>query len=86
MGWGIDDITPMIEFLDASMVGGFGPNLGILHDFIPVNKEFRFKIVGIPELEQRHIKTDMGWVKSAVFGELPKNPIEMFYIVDFFQT
>lgn len=86
MGWGIDDIAPMVEFLDASMIGGFGPDLGILHNFTPVDKEFRFKEVVVPELEQRHIKTDMGWVQPAVLGELSKNPIEVFYIVDFFQT
>ena len=53
--WDIDDIVPMVEFLDASMVGGFGPDLRILHDLVPVDKEFRFKVVGVPELEQGHI-------------------------------
>lgn len=86
MGWGIDDITPMVEFLDTSMVCGFRANLGILHDFIPVDKEFRFKEVGVPELEQCHIEADMGGVKPAVLGELPKYPIEMFDVIDFLQT
>lgn len=45
----------MVEFLNASVVGGFGSDLGILHDFIPIDKEFRFKVVGVPELEQGHI-------------------------------
>jgi hypothetical protein len=86
MGRGIDDIVPMVEFLDASMVGGFGPNLGILHNFITVDKEFRLKVVGVPELEQGYIKTDMGWVQSIVLGELLKNPIEVLDVIDFFQT
>ena len=76
----------MGEFLDASMVGGFGPNLGTLHDFVPVDKKLRFKVVGVPELEQGHIEADMGWVQSAVLGELSKNPIEMFDVIDFLQT
>jgi hypothetical protein len=84
--WGIDDIIPMVEFLDASMVGGFGPDFGILHNFIPIDKEFRFKVVGVPELEQGHIKTDMSRVESTVLGELPKYPIEMLDIIDFFQN
>jgi len=86
MGWGIDDIIPMVEFLDASMVGGFGSDLGTLHNFIPVNKEFRFKVVSVPELEQGYIKTDMGWVQSTILGELLKNPIEVLDVIDFFQT
>lgn len=55
VGRGIDDIFPMVEFLDASMIGGFGTNLGTLHNFIPIDKEFRFKVVIVPELEQGHI-------------------------------
>lgn len=86
MGWGIDDIIPMIQFFDASMVGGFGPDLRILHNFIPIDKEFRFKVVSVPELEQRHIKTDMCWVQSAVLGELDKYTIQMFDIIDVLQT
>jgi hypothetical protein len=86
VGRGIDDIAPMVEFLDASMVGGFGPDLGILHNFITVDKEFRFKVIGVPELEQGYIKSDMGWVQSTILGELPENPIEVFDIIDFFQT
>lgn len=86
VGWGIDDIIPMVEFLDASMIGGFGPNLGILHDFITVDKEFRFKVVGVPELEQGHIEADMGWVQPTVLRELFKYPIEMLDVIDFFQT
>ena len=86
MGWGINDIVPMVEFLDASVVGGFGSDLGILHNFIPVDKEFRFKVVGVPELEQGHIKTDMGRVESTVLRELLKNPIEVLDVIDFFQT
>lgn len=75
MGRGIDDIAPMVKFLDASMVGGFGPDLGILHDLVPIDKEFRFKVVSVPELEQGHIEADMGRIESAVPGELPKNSI-----------
>jgi hypothetical protein len=86
VGRGIDDIAPMVKFLNAAMIGGFGPYLGILHDFIPVDKEFRFKVVSVPELEQGHIKTDMGWVQSAVLGELFKYSIEMLDVIDFFQT
>lgn len=86
MGWGIDDIIPMIQFFDAAMVGGFGSDLGILHYLVPVDKEFRFKVIGVPELEQGHIEADMGWVKPTVLGELAKHPIEMFNVIDFLQT
>lgn len=59
VGWGVNDITPMVEFLDASMIGRFGSDLGILHDLVPVDKELRFKVVGVPELKQGHIEADM---------------------------
>jgi len=85
VGWCVNDIAPIVEFLDASMIGRFGSDLGTLHNFIPVDKEFRFKVVGVPELEQSHIEADMGWVKPTILGELPKYPIEMFDVIDFFQ-
>ena len=86
VGRGIDDIAPMVKFLDASMIGGFGTDLGTLHDFIPVDKEFRFKVVGVPELEQGYIKTNMGGIQPAVFGELSKDPVQMFDVVDLSQN
>ena len=86
VGWGIDDIIPMVKLLDTTMVRGFRSNLSTLHDFITVDKEFRLKVVGVPELEQGYIKTDMGWVQSIVLGELLKNPIEVLDVIDFFQT
>ena len=76
----------MVKFLDASMIGGFGTDLGTLHDFIPVDKEFRFKVVGVPELEQGYIKTNMGGIQPAVLGELFKYPIEMLDVIDVFQN
>ena len=75
----------MVEFLDTSMVGGFGSDLGNLHDLVPVDKEFRFKVVGVPKLEQGQIKADMGGVQTVVLGELPKYPVKVLDIVDIFQ-
>lgn len=85
VGWGIDDIVPMVEFLDTAMVSGFGTDLGKAHDLFPVDIEPIPKEIVVPQLEQGHIQTDMGRVQSAVLGKLVEHAIEVLDIIDFFQ-
>ncbi len=52
MGWCVQNILPMTQFLDATMVGRLGTNFGIRHDFLPVDIEFGLKKAIVPKLEQ----------------------------------
>lgn len=67
MGRGIYQVAPMIEFFNATMIGGFGTNLGKVHDLLTVDIKFHSKEIVVPQLEQGHVQTDMGGVQAAIF-------------------
>jgi len=73
MRWNIQQIVPMTEFFDTSMVGGLRSYLGKGHHFLPVDVKFIFKKVVVPKLEQGHVETNVGRVQAAIVRELHKD-------------
>jgi len=86
MGWGVDDIAPMAEFPNTTVICRFGTDFGIGHGLFPTDIKFRNEIIVVPQLEQSDIQTDMGRVQATVLGKLGKHPVQVLDIVDLFQT
>jgi len=76
----------MAELSDAPVIGRFGPDFGIGHGLFPTDVELGHKIVLVPQLEEPDIQTDMGRVQTVVLGKLGKHPVQVFDIIDVFQT
>ncbi len=76
----------MTQFLNASVIGRFRTNLGKAHHFFSVDIEFIFKEIVVPDLKQGYIQTDVGWIQSAIFRKLLKNPIEVLDIINLLQN
>jgi len=45
MGWRVQNIAPMAQFLDTAVVGALGSNLGKRHHFFPIDVKFILKII-----------------------------------------
>jgi len=48
MGWDVQNIFPMAQFFDATMIGRLRAYFGVLHDFFPIDMEFGFKKTMVP--------------------------------------
>lgn len=72
----------MTELVDASVIGRFGPDLGIGHGLFPTDIEVGHEIILVPQLEEPDIQTDMGRVQTVVLGKLCKHPVQVFDIID----
>lgn len=86
MGRKIEDITPVLQFLNTAVICGLGTDLGQVHCLLPVDmKGFPEQLI-VPQLEKGHVQADVGRVQTAVLGKLAKDPIEMFDVIDVSQN
>ena len=59
MGRHINQIAPMAQFSDASMVSGFRTNFSQVHHFLAINKKFTAIVIDIPKLKEGKVQTDV---------------------------
>ena len=81
MGWEIEDITPVVQVFEAAVVGTFRTYFCYGHNFLPIYIVDRRKTADIPQLEESHIKADMGRIEPRIPREFFKHSIEVFYII-----
>lgn len=86
VGREIEDIAPVFQFLDTAVISGLRTYLGQVHGLFPVDMEGITEQLEVPQLEQGHVKADVGRVQTAVPGKPAKYPIEMFDVIDVLQN
>ena len=81
MGWEIEDIIPVVQVFEAAVIGTFRTYFCYGHNFFPVYIVNGRKAADIPQLEESHIKADMGRIEPRIPREFFKHSIEVFYII-----
>ena len=63
------------------MIGCFGTDFTYSHDLITRYTDWIFESIAIPELEQRHVQTDVCWIECFVNGDFFEEAGEVFDVV-----
>src|SRR6478672_815486 len=70
-----------MQSFKAFMVSCLRTDFTNSHNLVTRDTDGIFESVAIPELEQRHIKTDVCWVQLSVIGHFVKKAREMFNVI-----
>ncbi len=76
------EIGPVIQFPDTFVVSTLRANFRELHDLSAVDKKNVWKAIEIPQLEERHVQTDMAGIETGIFGKELKDPVQVLDVID----